>query len=195
MSSPHDDEFRRLMERVRMGCPDAAREVYDRYSGVIRRVVRSRLHQRLRTQYDSIDFIQDVWDSFIVTPRDNFCFDDPKLLVRYLSQVAYNKVTAVFRRRFQGRKNNINIERRLDAAGPDGRPVLNPPTRGPTPSQVAIANERWERLLEGQPANFRLMLEMLRQGHTHTEIAERTGLHPKMIQRLIHKMAQRRDLQ
>jgi hypothetical protein len=67
--------------------------------------------------------------------------------------------------------------------------------RGPTPSQVAIANEHWERLLEGQPEKCRLKLEMLREGHSRAEIAERTGLHPKVIQRWLRKMAQRRDLQ
>ena len=65
--------------------------------------------------------------------------------------------------------------------------------RDPTPSQVAIANERWERLVDGQPDRYRLVLDMLRLGHTHEEIAERTGLHRKVIQRLLHKMAQRRD--
>jgi RNA polymerase sigma factor (sigma-70 family) len=190
---PRDNEFRRLMERVRAGCPDAAREMYDRYSEHIRRVVRRRLHQRLRTQYDSIDFTHDVWASFFRTPREEFQFDDPKLLVKYLAQVAYNKVADEHRRRFR-QKNDIRRERRLDGGGRHECQTMDPPGRGPTPSQAAIANERWERLLDGQPDAYRVVLEMLRLGHNHTEIAARTGLHPKMIQRLLHKMAKRRDM-
>ena len=192
---PCEDEFRRLMERVRAGCPDAAQEMYNLYSEHIRRVVRRRLHQRLRSQYDSLDFTHDVWASFFRTPREEFTFDDPKLLVKYLARVAYNKVADEHRRRFHGRKNNIELERPLAGGRRAGGAPVDLPGRGPTPRQAAIANERWERLLDGQPDAYRVMLEMLRLGHSHTEIAARTGLHPKMIQRLLHKMAQRRDLQ
>ena len=45
MSLP-EDEFRRLMARVRAGSEEAARELLDRYSGHISRVVRRRLHRR-----------------------------------------------------------------------------------------------------------------------------------------------------
>jgi RNA polymerase sigma-70 factor (ECF subfamily) len=189
MSSPHDEEFRRLMERVRAGSHDAARELYDRYSDAIRRVVRRRLHQRLRPHYDSLDFLQDVWASFFVAPEEVFTFEDPDSLIRCLAGIAYRKVALAFRRRFQTAKRDVNREQPLD-----GGRAADPPTRGPTPSQVAMANERWERLLAGQSESCRVMLEMLRQGHSHTEIAARTGLHPKMIQRLLHKMSQRQGL-
>jgi RNA polymerase sigma-70 factor (ECF subfamily) len=190
---PNDDEFRRLMQRVRAGCPDAAQEMYDRYSEHIRRVVRRKLSQRLRTHSDSLDFTHDVWASFFRTPREQFTFDDPKLLVKYLSRVAYNKVVDEYRRRFQRQKNDIRLERRLDG-GCDLSHRMDLAGRGPTPSQAAIANERWERLLDGQPDAYRVMLEMLRLGHNRAEIAAQTGLHPKMIQRLLQKMAQRRDM-
>ena len=61
-------------------------------------------------------------------------------------------------------------------------------SRNATPSQVAVANEEWERLLEGQPAHYRLALELLRRGHTHAETAARLGLNPKQIQRLVQKL-------
>jgi len=188
MSTPPDDEFRRLMERARAGCPDAAKELYDRYSGPIRRAVRRRLHQRLRPQYDSLDFLQDVWASFFVAPEELFTFDDPVSLVRCLSRIAHRKVAMAYRGRFQTSKRDMNREQPLAGSGP----VQEPPMRGPTPSQVAMANERWEQLLAGKSEPCRVMLEMLRQGHSHTEIAARTGLHLKMIQRLMQQMSQRR---
>ena len=48
------------MERVRSGSEEAAREMFDRYSGHIALVVRRRLDQRMRSQYDSLDFLQAV---------------------------------------------------------------------------------------------------------------------------------------
>ena len=183
------------MERVRAGCPDAAKEMCRRYGGHIRIIVRRRLHQRMRRHCDSLDFLQDVWATFFGGLRDKYDFGDPQLLIKYLSDLAFHKVTDEYRRRFHSKRYNIRREQSLETAcRKDGEP-LDPPVRDPTPSQVAIAKEQWERLLDGQPNRSRLVLEMLRMGYTHTEIAERTGVHPKVVQRLITKMAQRRDLQ
>ncbi len=189
MSSP-EEEFRSLMTRIRTGCPDAARELFDRYGEHVRRIVRRKLHQGLRSQYDSIDFTQDVWASFFAVPWGKGAFDTPESLVAFLSEMAYNKVAAAFRRGFQTKKYNLNGKQSLDGAGPDGGSPFEPPLPGPTPSQVAIANERWERMNDGQPDRFRLMLELLREGYNYQEVAERTGLHPKAIQRWLYKMAQ-----
>jgi RNA polymerase sigma-70 factor (ECF subfamily) len=178
-------EFERLMARVRAGDPRAAQEVYDRYSDHVRRVVRRRLHQLLRTQYDSVDFLQAVWASFFLVPPKRYAFTTPDELIAFLSQVAYHKVADVYRRRFQTDKQDIHRERRL--GGDDSR-CVDLPGRGPSPSQLAIAHEHWERLLQGQPPQNRRVLEMLRQGHTHREIAEQLDLHPKVIQRLLRKL-------
>jgi RNA polymerase sigma factor (sigma-70 family) len=178
--------FARLMERMRSGCPDAARELFDRYSPYIRKAVRRLLHQRLRTQYDSLDFTQAVWLSFFTVPRDRYTFDTPDDLIGFLARVACNKVTEVFRQRLQTDKHNLNREVPL---GEDDRErPAEPSARQPTPSQVAMANERWERLLAGQPDHFRRVLELRRQGHTHREIARKLGVHAKVIQRLLRKL-------
>jgi RNA polymerase sigma factor (sigma-70 family) len=178
--------FARLMERMRSGCPDAARELFDRYSPHIRKAVRRRLHQRLRTQYDSLDFTQAVWASFFAVPPDRHTFNTPDDLLGFLAQVASNKVTEVFRQRLQTDKYNLNREVPL---GEDDRERPAEPRAGqPTPSQVAMANERWERLLAGQPDHFRRVLELRRQGHTHQEIARQLGVTTKVIQRLLRKL-------
>lgn len=189
MSSP-EEEFRSLMTRVGSGCPDAARELFDRYGDHVRRIVRRKLHQGLRSQYDSIDFTQDVWASFFTSPLEKCAFDTPESLVAFLSEMAFHKVSKAFRRGFQTKKYNLNGKQSLNADGPDGEPAPEPPLHGPTPSQVAIANEQWERMNDGQPDRFRLMLELLRQGYNYQEVAERTGLHPKAIQRWLYKMAE-----
>ncbi|HVS37726.1 MAG TPA: sigma-70 family RNA polymerase sigma factor [Gemmataceae bacterium] len=190
---PADDEFRRLMERVRAGCPQAARDMCNRYGGYIHIVVRRRLNQRMRAQYDSLDFLQDVWASFFGA-ADKYDFADPQSLIKHLAGIALHKVTDEYRRRFRSKKYNVSREQSLDIIDARSRPVLDPPVRDPTPSQVAIAKERWERILDGQTNRSRMVLELLRLGYTHEEIAARTGLHVKVIQRLLQKMAQRRDL-
>ncbi len=187
------DEFRRLMERVRAGCPDAVEEMCRSYGGLIRVLVRRRLHRRMRAQYDSLDFLQDVWASFFRESPEKYDFDDPKALVQYLANLAFYKVTDEYRRRFRSKKYDLRREQPLETLGAKPGEPLDPPVRDPTPSQVAMAKERWERLVDGQPNPARTVLEMLRLGHTHAEIAEQTGLHRKVIQRLVRQAAQRRD--
>jgi RNA polymerase sigma-70 factor (ECF subfamily) len=180
-------EFAALMRRVRAGNAEAAREVFDRYSPHVLRVVRRRMHQRLRAQYDSADFAQAVWASFFADSPDRFDFDGPQALVNYLANVAANKVVDVVRRRVQAAKRDLTRERPLPA--PRGGADADLPARHPTPSQVAIAEERWEQLLEGQPPRCRRVLELLREGHTHQEAADQTGIHPKVIQRMLRKLS------
>ncbi len=182
-------EFDLLMERVRAGSAEAARELLDRYGGHVRRVVRRKLHQRLRTQFDSTDFTQAVWASFFAAPAGDQSFDSPDALVAFLAGMAFNKVAEAYRSRVRAAKRCVYREEPLATEGVS-ESVGHRDLRQPSPSQVAVANEHWERLLQGLPAQYRLALELLRRGHTHAEVAARLGLNPKQIQRLLHKLNQ-----
>jgi RNA polymerase sigma factor (sigma-70 family) len=194
MVSP-DPEFEDLLGRLRAGCPEAAHELLERYGGYLRAVIRRRLHRKLRSVYDSQDFVQSVWASFLHVPPDRYTFADADELVAFLARVAHNKLAEVFRQRFQTAKRNIGREVALPGpADEEGRDPGPPNRRDPTPSQVAIAGEHWERLTRDQPPEVRQVLEMLRQGYGHREIAQRLRLHPKMIQRLVTKLSERISL-
>ncbi len=60
------DSYRDLMYRVQEGSEDAAWELVQRYGGYVRRAVRRVLDRRLRPKFDSLDFVQLVWQSFLV---------------------------------------------------------------------------------------------------------------------------------
>jgi RNA polymerase sigma-70 factor (ECF subfamily) len=187
-----DREFLALMERVRSGCDEAAREMFDRYSSHISRIVRRYLHQRLRSQYDSLDFLQAVWASFFAVPKQQqHCFTDSNDLVTYLATMAFHKVIDATRRRF-GRAEDANREQSLGELTEDD--LKSPPLRQPTPSQVAIAEESWERLLHGVGEPLRHALTMLRDGHTYHEIKSELGVHPKVLQRFLQRLIQRSGL-
>jgi len=51
-----------------------------------------------------------------------------------------------------------------------------------------MAEETWERLSAKLPERDREMLRMLRDGHTHSEIAAALGRSEKTIQRLVRKI-------
>jgi RNA polymerase sigma-70 factor (ECF subfamily) len=185
-------EFASLMEQVRSGNQEAAQEVYNRYSDPVRRVVRRWLEQRLRRQYDSADFVQSVWASFFQVPADAYTFPNPDALVAFLSRMAYHKVIETRRKRRGTLRRGKGDEQSLDEPPPD-KPRNSPLAQalpGPTqtPSQYMMADERWEGLLRRLPPGHKRVLELLREGHTHTEIADRLGIDRKVIQRLLDRL-------
>jgi RNA polymerase sigma-70 factor (ECF subfamily) len=183
--------FDDLMRRVRAGDPEAAGEMYERYGHHIRRIVRSRLHRRLRKQYDSLDFVQSVWAVFIQIPPERRQFDTPDDLVGFLARLACNKIVDVYRRRAQSAAyGSANREISLEAvARKEEAPI---PSHAPTPSQTAMAREQWEKLVRDQAPLLRRILELLRQGYSHEEIGDVLGLNPKFVQRFLQKLHRRK---
>lgn len=184
------NEFEQLMERIRSGCPEAAREMFERYSRHIQMIVRHQLNKRLRSQFDSLDFTQDAWASFFHVPAERYTFKTPEELVGFLSGIAYHKVIDVCRQRLQTDKYARHEVQPLRTQTDDDN-GNEPPVRSPSPSQVAIAEERWELLLKDQPPQVRRALEMLRLGHTHREVADCLGVPTKMIQRLLQDLSRK----
>ena len=180
-------EFEALKRRVREGCPEAVGELLARYGPEILHVVRRRLHRKLRTHFDSVDFVQGVWASFFAMPPDVFQqFDTPQALRSYLVEMASNKVIDAFRQRFRTMKNNGNRERSLDGSVAGQARAL--PARQPTPSQVASAREEWARMLQGKPAHQQKILLLRQQGKTHQEIAQELGLNERTVRRLLDQV-------
>ncbi|NOX55263.1 MAG: sigma-70 family RNA polymerase sigma factor, partial [Planctomycetes bacterium] len=85
-------EFAQLMQRVKAGSNQAARELLDRYGDHILRAIRRRLGRRMRSQFDSVDFLQATLASFCAHPSWLSRFDRPDALIKFLARVATNKV-------------------------------------------------------------------------------------------------------
>src|SRR5262249_49017669 len=142
-------ELRLLMQRIRDGSQDAVQELCDRYGHHILRVVRRRLDRKLRAKFDSADFTQAVWTSFFVNPCHDFAFERPEELIAFLGQLAQDKLVDVLRQRYRTQKYNVNREHSLNGSAEEQ--ALRKEDPGPTPSQLALAEEQWERLLKDQP--------------------------------------------
>ncbi len=181
------EEFRNLLQRIGAGSQDAVREFVELYGEHILRIVRHKLDNRLRTWFDSQDFVQSVWASFFALPLDDYHFDRPEDLVAFLTQLARTKVIRVARQRFIGQKHNINRERPFDELRTAPTEYVRP--REPTAEEIAMAREEWQRLLETQPAEYQRLLVLLRGGQTQQEAAEELGLTERTIRRIIAKIA------
>jgi RNA polymerase sigma factor (sigma-70 family) len=186
---PEEVEFRELLQQIQNGSQEAARTLFERYGNHILRVIRRRLDQKLRSKFDSCDFLQDVMVSFFQDPPPPEAFAGSAALFGYLATMAHNKVIDAVRGRRKVEKHNVNREHSLEgSAKVQADRVLG---NGPTPSEVAMANEKWRGMLRGQPNHYQQILQMLRDGHSHVEIADTLKLNVKMVQRLVQKLRPR----
>jgi RNA polymerase sigma factor (sigma-70 family) len=181
-----DDDFRELMRRVQEGSQDAAWELVRVYGESIRNAVRRVLDQRLRSKFDSLDFVQIVWKSFFEARNGLERFGSPAELAAFLAGAARNKVLMESRRRKTYKKYNVLRERPLDAC--DDSPAMNVPDRKPTPLQVAIAHERWNQLLQGQPEQYRQIVQMKLQGETCVAIGKALDLDERTVRNFLKRL-------
>jgi len=180
------DEFLDLMQRLRDGSEEAARELLDRYGEHILRVVRRRLSRQMRSKFDSIDFVQAVWASFFAEVPHQREFDRPDALIAFLVTLAQNKVVEAVRQRLQSQKYDVKRERALEDVEADKEAGLR--AREPSPSQAAVANEEWHRLLADLPERYQRMLVLLREGHTQKDIAQELGVNEKTVRRVLDRL-------
>lgn len=181
-----DDDFDDLLRRTNDGDQEAAQQFLAQFESDIRTLVRSRLPGKLRTQFDSMDFVQQVWTSFIRGLRENpQRFDNVRNLKGYLAGVAKNKVLQEHRRRTATAKFRIEREESLYVRRGDQvvvREIVGPE---PTPSKHAQASERLKLLTQGRPPHEVEVIKLRRQGWTLAEISDRTQLSERTIRRII----------
>lgn len=182
-----------VIDKAKAGDQEAI-ESLQRFENDIRIMVRVRLPRPLRTQFDSMDFVQDVWHSFFrIFNHDPDRFANVRDLRGFLAGVARNKVFEEHRRRSLTQKYDLEREeplyiRRGNRDVP--REVIAP---DPTPSQDAQARERLDQLLEGRSPREAEVIELRRQGLTFEEIATQTGLHERTVRRVIDTIRRRLD--
>jgi RNA polymerase sigma-70 factor (ECF subfamily) len=177
-------EFNRLIVGLREKDTSFGDRVYQQFGPFVRAAVRRQLHPRLRTRFDSLDFAQDVWLSFFALPIERYNFETPDALISFLTTMAHRRVIEVFRQRFGTEKNNISREE-ADALN-NLELKLHSPT--PTPSQWAVAHEMWEKLVNRFPEAHRAILKLLREGHTHEDIAHMSSVSLSTVNRIVRRL-------
>ena len=87
------------------------------------------------------------------------------------------------RQRLTIQKYDVNREQSLD----DPRRMLKEHlvAREPTPSYVAMSKEEWNAFLRRQPLVYRRIFILLRDGHTHEQIAAELGINVRTVGRVV----------
>jgi RNA polymerase sigma factor (sigma-70 family) len=183
MSDPESD-FKRLMEGVGSGSENAAWEIVETYGESLRRAVRKVLHTKLRSKFDSLDFVQIVWKSFFEMDHTAVRCDTPQQLAKLLYKMAYTKVIAESRKRLRA-SYDVNREGGFDDL--TDNPQLADRNQ-PLPLDVVIARERWNQLLDNQPEHYREIVRLRLCGYSYVSVAKELGLDAQTVRRFLKKL-------
>lgn len=177
--------FAALFERVRKGDQDAAWDLVEIYGPHVMRAVRRTLSRDLRAKFDSDDFVQAVWASFFAVAEQISDVQEPGQLVGLLTAMARNKVVDEIRRRVETQKYSVRREEPLWKPDSSEEGFAS---REPRPSQVAMARERWNRMMAGQPDHYHVVMRMRLMGKTQRSIAAHLGVSEKTVQRVMDQL-------
>lgn len=179
-------EFANLMQRLREGSEDAARELLDRYGEHVIRAVRKRLHKSLRARFDSQDFTQAVWASFFES-RDRLSrWDRPEDLVALLVQIANHKVADGCRHHLKVALDSpLREEPRFVGCDDEWEKIAG---KLPTPSEAAVGNELQDQLRELLPSHYRRMVALKSEGATLDEIAADLHVDKGTVHRILGRL-------
>ena len=147
---PIDPDISDLVARAKTGDETAIREFLTRFEPEVRIVVRGRLPRSLRTRFDSMDFVQAVWQSFFTDLRGSSRqFENVQHLRGFLAGVARNKVYEEHRRFTRTKKHALEREQSLYIRRGSHEVALDLISPGPTPSQAVQASDRLAQLIAG----------------------------------------------
>ena len=191
-----DPDFLILIRRAQDGDGEAIREIVEKYENEIRVVIRARLPLRLRSRFDSMDFVQDVWNSFLVGDADGrVAFENSRHLRGYLIGIAENKVNQQFRRRTRTLKYAISREQPLTVRRGPREVTVDLPSSDPSPSQTLQADDRFEKLLAGRNGIEKEIVRLRCDGLTQNEIASKVGRDVRTVRRILDDLHSRWEAQ
>jgi RNA polymerase sigma factor (sigma-70 family) len=183
---PSEDDLANLLARAKAGDQEAIRDFLSQFEWEVRMMVRARLPKRLRTQFDSVDFVQAVWQSFFSDlARDAPDFERAEHVRRFLAGVVRNKVFEQHRKLTRTEKYDMSREERLYVRRGDHdvpRDLVSP---DPSPSETAQASDCLAQLTAGRSPREVEVISLRRQGLTFDEIATKTGVDERTVRRII----------
>ena len=179
-----DEPLQALLDQLCKGDVDVAEKVFLAYEPYLRKVVRRQLPARLRAKFDSMDVVQSVWADVLGGFRDaGWRFPSVGHLRAFLVTATRNRFIDRVRRHHRALEHEHPI--------PVEQLAALSASPAPAASEVAAADELWERMLELCPPEHQELLRLRRQGHSLDEIAARTGLHEGSVRRILRTLARR----
>lgn len=186
-----DVAFQALMERLRSGEPDAARQIFHRFERRLIALARSRMSAPIRQKLDPEDLAQSVFKSFFRRqsrePADLNSWDG---LWTLLTVITLRKCG--FRaRHYRAQRRDLQREEVLQPGPEDSQASYEAIAREPTPLEAVLLQETVTELLAGLGERDRRSVELSLQGYTVAEVAAQVQCAERTVQRLLARIKKR----
>ena len=186
------DSFPELMDRLRSGEDEAAREVFIRFAARLVGLARRHLDGRLAVKVDPEDVVQSAYKSFFIRQRDGTLeVGNWDGLWGVLTMITLRKCAdrAAF---YHAGKRDVAREIAGNTDDGPGAAAEIALDREPRPDEAAALAETVEALFVAvDDPDERAILELSLQGFTATEISERLGRAERSVRRLRERIRKR----
>lgn len=186
-----DDSFPDLLGRLQSG-EDAARVLFERFTGRLIDLARRQLDARLRHKIDPEDVVQSAYKSFFGRYGEALAGQSWDGLWGLLTLITLRKCCDRVRY-FRTEGRDVSREARPAAEG-GHEPWQDAVGREPTPDEAAVLAETVEGLLRSLDPDERPIVELSLQGYSTQEISERLGRAERSVRRLRERVRQRLEL-
>jgi RNA polymerase sigma-70 factor (ECF subfamily) len=189
-----DPSFDDVMDRLRAGDQEAAREIFQRFAGRLIGLAYERLDRLVRTKVDPEDVVQSVFKSFFIRYIEGrFDLGDWDSLWGLLVCITLRKCGREIKH-FHGPHHDVRRELSVaegEAIG--GWDVL---AREPTPAEAVMLADTVEQFLRDLAPRERRVLELRLQGCTVPEISAEVDRTEHTVEGILRKIRKRlRQLQ
>ena len=186
----HAESSLRTIQELREGKEAAAQKVWDNLYGQVVRLVRQRMGFQGR-DFDEEDVAQSAIKSVFVRLRDgafpNLRHRDE--LARLVATIALNKLANRIEKRLAKKRGEGKVRGESVFVGKNGDKRIEAAGDGPQPEDVAIFRDIKERLFAIlEDSLTQEIAELKLAGYSEQEIAEKTGVVVRTVQRKIRRI-------
>ena len=183
-----DESFVDLKTRLVAGEDRAARELFERFSGRLVALARSRMTPRLREKVDPEDVAQSVFKSFFARQSEG--------QIELINWDSLWGLLALFTVRkcarraehFQADRRDFGREVAIASGSSESSSDWQIASSEPTAEQAAILSETVAQLMTTLTDREREMLTQCLQGYTPEEVAESVSCSARTVRRLLERV-------
>lgn len=179
-----------ILRAAQSGEAQSVQDLVEHLAPYIRMTVRRRLPRLLRRRFDSEDFVQAVWSSFLTDEGLLDKFAEVQDLRRYLGGAAANKVLMAIRSHIETEARNMKLEVSFDEArsSEDRNNTAEPVSNSPGPASEVMASDLRSTRIAKLPRQVQELLRLKEEGHTNEQVAQELGISKRSVERGLAKL-------
>jgi RNA polymerase sigma factor (sigma-70 family) len=171
-----------LLQQAQIGLPTALQGFFDRYASTFLQAIRARLDGRMRSEWDSTDFMQRARLRLLLAGIEKLHFCSAASLVAFIKKIAVNEVLREKRKRH----NQMKATGQIVALTPDAQQWLT--DRAASVFDKLVAADRWANTLAQLPPDHCKIAELFLIGYTQVEIAAKLGISERTVRSVVAKL-------